>query len=406
MNNLYTWKYHLLIVSLVLFSFNVYAQSKPWTKKADLPNGIGSASAVDGKIYIAGGSVLPSIADVAYNRVYDPSTDTWEEKTPVPTPRGFLTTAVVNDTIFAIGGGYPAAKKAVEAYAPATDTWTKKQDMLNNRLGMDAAVVNGIIYIFGGNYTSRNCEAFDPATNTWTKKTDMPEGGGVVSVTAYNGLIYVFGGGYYSSYSFVQVYNPQTDAWTKKEDMPTPRFAFQTFLVNEKIYALGGVKSEGGASLATVEVYDPVADIWETRSNMPLNLAWFTGAVVNDKIYIIGGVQSWASNANVSVWEYDPSLDTPVSAGNVSETTFNLEQNYPNPFSSVTTIKYTVPVASKVAIKIYDLIGKEIETLLNEEKPTGTYEVTWQARNLPGGIYFYQLNSGGLVETKKMILRR
>jgi hypothetical protein len=49
-------------------------------------------------------------------------------------------------------------------------------------------------------------------------------------------------------------------------------------------------------------------------------------------------------------------------------------------------------------------MGKEIETIVNKQKPAGTYEVTWHAQNLPGGVYFYQLNSGGLIETKKMLL--
>ena len=178
MKNFNFSKYYLILVSLILFSFNILAQSGAWIKKANLPKGGGSASVVGGKIYVIGGSILPGITDVAYNEVYDPSTNTWEEKAPMPTARGFLTTAVVNDTIYTIGGGYPAAKKVVEAYDPATNTWSTKQDMLSNRLGMQAVVVDGTIYIFGGNYTSRNCEAFDPVTNTWSKRTDMPEGGG------------------------------------------------------------------------------------------------------------------------------------------------------------------------------------------------------------------------------------
>ena len=90
----------------------------------------------------------------------------------------------------------------------------------------------------------------------------------------------------------------------------------------------------------------------------------------------------------------------------LQSSTINLEQNYPNPFHSVTIIKYTVPVASRVVIRIFDLNGKELETLVNEEKPTGIYEVTWHAGNLLGGVYFYQLNASGLIETRKMILRR
>jgi hypothetical protein len=83
---------------------------------------------------------------------------------------------------------------------------------------------------------------------------------------------------------------------------------------------------------------------------------------------------------------------------------FNLSQNYPNPFNPTTTIKYSVPKLSLVTIKIYDVLGSEVATLLNEEKPIGTYELNWNVANLSSGIYFYQLKAGSYVETKKMIL--
>jgi len=83
---------------------------------------------------------------------------------------------------------------------------------------------------------------------------------------------------------------------------------------------------------------------------------------------------------------------------------FILEQNYPNPFNPSTKIKYSIPQTSNVIIKVYDILGNEIETLVNEEKQTGTYEVTWYAENLPSGVYFYRLQAGSFVETKKMVL--
>jgi predicted esterase len=83
---------------------------------------------------------------------------------------------------------------------------------------------------------------------------------------------------------------------------------------------------------------------------------------------------------------------------------FRLNQNYPNPFNSSSVIKYSIPNSSKVIIKIFDVLGTEIQTLVNEEKPAGTYEVTWQATNLPSGIYFYRLQAGNFIDTKKMIL--
>ena len=92
---------------------------------------------------------------------------------------------------------------------------------------------------------------------------------------------------------------------------------------------------------------------------------------------------------------------------------FLLEQNYPNPFNPSTTIKYTIPnvtlsgvEGSRVILKIYDFLGNEIATLVNEKKQAGNYEVSFDAKNLSSGIYFYKLQAGSFVETKKMILLR
>jgi len=86
--------------------------------------------------------------------------------------------------------------------------------------------------------------------------------------------------------------------------------------------------------------------------------------------------------------------------------TFDLFQNYPNPFNPSTKIEYQVPEMSLVTIKIYDLLGREIKTLMNEEKPAGEYEVEFDGTGLPSGVYFYQLRAGNFVETKKMILMK
>lgn len=88
------------------------------------------------------------------------------------------------------------------------------------------------------------------------------------------------------------------------------------------------------------------------------------------------------------------------------EIVFNLLQNYPNPFNPGTKIKYSVPKSSSVVIKVFDILGNEIETLVNEEKLTGTYEITWQPANLPGGVYFYQIQAGSFVQARKMVLLR
>jgi len=80
-----------------------------------------------------------------------------------------------------------------------------------------------------------------------------------------------------------------------------------------------------------------------------------------------------------------------------------LLQNYPNPFNPATTIQYQVPERSVITIKVYDVLGNEITTLINEEKLAGSYEVEFDATELPSGIYFYRLQADSFVETKKMV---
>jgi hypothetical protein len=83
---------------------------------------------------------------------------------------------------------------------------------------------------------------------------------------------------------------------------------------------------------------------------------------------------------------------------------FNLYQNYPNPFNPSTTIIYEIPERHLVSIAVYDLLGREVAVLINEEKSAGEYEVEFNGSELSSGIYFYQLKAGSFVETKKMIL--
>ena len=86
--------------------------------------------------------------------------------------------------------------------------------------------------------------------------------------------------------------------------------------------------------------------------------------------------------------------------------TFSLEQNYPNPFNPVTVIKYSIPEESKVLLKLYNLLGEEVATLINDEyQDAGEHSTLFNVNStLPCGVYFYQLKAGDYVKTKKMVL--
>ncbi len=101
--------------------------------------------------------------------------------------------------------------------------------------------------------------------------------------------------------------------------------------------------------------------------------------------------------------------DIPIIAGiNIISSeipeNFSLSQNYPNPFNPMTKIKFQLPNKGFVNLKVFDMLGKEVGILVNEDLSAGTYEYEWNAVNLPSGIYFYRLYTGNYTETKKMIL--
>ena len=89
---------------------------------------------------------------------------------------------------------------------------------------------------------------------------------------------------------------------------------------------------------------------------------------------------------------------------NIIPVTFKLEQNYPNPFNPSTIIKFAVPERNRVLIKIYDLLGAEVLTLINEDLDAGWYERTFDAGSLSTGVYIYRMQAGSYVSTKKMLM--
>ena len=124
------------------------------------------------------------------------------------------------------------------------------------------------------------------------------------------------------------------------------------------------------------------------------------------------------NNIDLSLFGFDPvsipglktelQVITNVKPEVINPHTIYLSQNYPNPFNPTTKIKYTIPDAGishneLVKLKVYDILGNEVATLVNEEKSAGSYEVEFSGENLPSGIYFYKLQAGSYVETKKMV---
>ncbi len=121
---------------------------------------------------------------------------------------------------------------------------------------------------------------------------------------------------------------------------------------------------------------------------------------INQENYIFATTEGGGIYKSVNPIVTDLSMDQSNSY------TFNLKQNYPNPFNPSTTINFSLPTSGFATLKIYNALGEEVKVLLDKELTTGTYELEWNATGLPSGIYFYKLQAGSFVETKKMVLMK
>jgi len=106
----------------------------------------------------------------------------------------------------------------------------------------------------------------------------------------------------------------------------------------------------------------------------------------------------------IGVDKFDFNTLTPIEKNSEVINSFKLEQNYPNPFNPSTIIRYVIPKAGIVSLKIFDVLGQEVKTLINEYKNVGSYSVNFNAERLASGVYFYHLKAGDFMQTKKMIL--
>jgi hypothetical protein len=234
----------------------------------------------------------------------------------------------------------------------------------------------------------------------------MPTARTWLSTCVVDEKIYAFGGhGTYPPWVLLktgEVYDPVTDTWEILNDMPNKLQSFSASTVAGLIYLFGGLTS--GGILSIVWQYNPILDTMIFITQMPLPRAGTHSSELNGAIYVTGGSPTMTIQPTTTVQAYTPPLVGVEDRGENNPEEFALHQNYPNPFNPTTTIKYQIPELSFVTLKIYDVLGSEIITLVNEEKSIGNYEVDWNASGLPSGIYFYKLQAGNFVETMKMLL--
>jgi photosystem II stability/assembly factor-like uncharacterized protein len=177
--------------------------------------------------------------------------------------------------------------------------------------------------------------------------------------------------------------------WNLMESGTTQSLFGVKFIDNMTGYACGN----GGAIVRTTNG----GDNWSTQVSPLIEIltdVWFTNAST-------GFISTWSGKVLKTT---NGGITSFSQIGTEVPESFKLEQNYPNPFNPKTKINFHMPRSGFVKLTVFNVIGKEIELLVNEEVNAGTFEVLWDASNHPSGVYFYALKTKDFYETKKMIL--
>lgn len=367
-----------------------------WTTKKPMPTGRSrfGIAVYQNKIYVIGGATANGFT--AANEVYDPLTDTWATKTPIPKGgRAELAASVVNGKIYLVGGYffglYLVSSNILEVYDPETDTWTTKAPMPTAVYSCTSAVVDNKIYViensFNGRVGSLN-QIYDTETDSWSYGRSIPTGVVGAATAATTAVfapkrIYVLGGEV-SANSSNQVYDPENDTWSTGTQMTSSRNYLGVAVVEDILYVIGGYNGNN-VSLNVNEQYTPFAyGTLPPRLSVvsPENRAYNVSSI--PVVFTANKLISWSgysldSWANVTIGEH--ATLTGLSDGNHSiavyaNDTFGNMGSSSTVYFSVDTVRPTVSVLSPES-KVYGT--NEIQLNFTTDEP-----VSWLAYSLDG----------------------
>jgi N-acetylneuraminic acid mutarotase len=271
-------------------------ETDTWSSRKSMPTprAYFATAVYQSKVYCIGGTG-------GANEVYDPATDTWENKTAMPTPRFALQANVVNGKIYLIGGvpsssaGGFSSVTLNEVYDPLTNSWTTKTPMPHGTSSGASVTVDGKIYVIGGLGPEHPGESlnqiYDPETDTWSLGATPPSGisygvaGATLGVNAPKRI--------YSVYDGTQVYDPENDSWTFGADLPTDREGFGVAVVGDALYVIGGFK------LSYAELYS--IDVVVTRYATNEQYTPFGYGTVPPAVSVVSPENTTYETSNVSL---------------------------------------------------------------------------------------------------------
>lgn len=187
----------------------------------------------------------------------------------------------------------------------------------------------------------------------------------------------------------------QGNSWQSiQTNIPSQYYSSVYFINTNTGFACGGNMGTSNGSI-----------IKTTNGGQNWNPVYFYAPSFFTKIMFTDSLSGYAVTENLKLFKTTTGGGvTGIPQNSIKVAKYTLEQNYPNPFNPTTKINYDLPNSNFVTLKVYDVHGSEIETLVIEDQNAGSYSVSFNASNYPSGVYFYKLETNGFSETKKMVL--
>lgn len=418
-------KKEFLLILLMLAAGFSFAQKPTWIiKQNKMPYPVSGGQVVydpspqSTKVYIFGGYSDSLQQAVDWIQEYDVEKDSWRIVGHMKQPRQQFVADLWKDTVLFFGGTVDSSKEknTMESWDFVPFSPTKVVDDNTNfgRAFSTGHIINDDLYIIGGtpsgisSYQLPYITAYNLTTKQTTIKFDFTSEDKPRNRSTFivGDNIYIFGGFTNGVTEKIQKFNIASQKlYDLTERLITARGDAAAIYnpTYKKGYIIGG-RNENSAALSSVESIiikgDGTLKIEETASlNYPrtnLMVVNYRGAVA-----VFGGKDP--KGKVVPYVEILIGETVPVDNESIP-TSFVLEQNYPNPFNPETFINFHLPTTSNVQLKVYDILGNEIATLVNEIKLPGVYNVKFNAEKLPSGVYIYKLQAGNYLAIKKMML--
>jgi N-acetylneuraminic acid mutarotase len=278
-----------------------------WRAGAPMPAPVSSAASAvhDGKIYVFGGvSGAPGVLDLTQQ--YDPATNQWTGKAPMPVASHNLAAHTIGEHIYVLASyGDGGFMNQLWRYDPVANAWQTRTPRPTYRYEFASAVVDGRIYVLGGDGTVDNgpwesgepwelktlVEIYDPVADSWSTGQPAPFPFSSVATCLADGEIFVFGGRTdpnRSMQAFTLAFDPGSNDWSTKAPMEFAAIGLSCVSAGEDLYVVGGRGNQGTVNL--VRRYNPVTDTWlPAPTRLPSSRYWATAAIVDEEMFVFGG---------------------------------------------------------------------------------------------------------------------